>query len=314
MIAEKRAAAFGFSPKILEQLLGELKTRLSGESAELSVLSNLLEDAQRNGRRLSFSESWPLLRIAYLEGFVDLLNRPGLRPVSYNIEAPFNFESRPLGFNDEFPQFELRQDKTTIAGLPVDFPIGLPASVLAANARWIKFYARRGFGILTYKTVRTTHQREHPYPNWVFLKNPEQLHPPINGAFVGQPGYWPEDAGHLSMANSFGVPSNGPDWWQKDVAMAKSAIREGHQILIVSVIGSKEDSLEELADDYAAAAILARKAGADVIEANLSCPNVTGHPTGAIYTYPGVSGVIAKRIRTAMERRPRGKAGLPRFS
>jgi dihydroorotate dehydrogenase len=189
----------------------------------------------------------------------------------------------------------------------VDFPLGLPASVLAANAGWIKFYARRGFDILTYKTVRTEFRAPHPFPNWVFLKNPEEVEAQFaqhnyiteKAGFVakavGYQGYWPESLSNVSMANSFGVPSFAPDWWKSDIKKARDAVREGHQVLIVSIIGSKYGKY--MAGDLIEAAHLAKEAGADIIEANFSCPNVSGDPNGELYHFPEEASNISKQLK-----------------
>jgi len=218
-------------------------------------------------------------------------------------------EQLPLGYDDEPPLVPLLKRPTKIGGLNVDFPIGLPASVLAANSAWIRFYAQRGFDILTYKTVRTQYRAPHPFPNWVFIENPEYLASQFEqqkyraktgfaAEAIGSTGYWPESLSTISMANSFGVPSLAPDWWISDVKKARDAVREGHQVLIVSIIGSKQGA--EMAGDLVEAARLAKDAGADIIEANFSCPNVSGDQNGELYHDPEdaahISGLIKAEI------------------
>jgi len=44
------------------------------------------------------------------------------------------------------------------------------------------------------------------------------------------------------MANSFGIPSFAPEWWTKEVERARNVVREGHQVLIGSVVTSKVES------------------------------------------------------------------------
>ena len=57
----------------------------------------------------------------------------------------------------------------SVLGFDIGFPIGIPASALTASTRWIDYYARCGFNILTYKTVRSKAWSAHPNPNWIFL-------------------------------------------------------------------------------------------------------------------------------------------------
>ena len=53
-------------------------------------------------------------------------------------------------------------------GLPVRSRLGIAAGLLL-NSRWIGPYARLGFDLLTYKTVRSAARPCHPLPNWVFV-------------------------------------------------------------------------------------------------------------------------------------------------
>src|SRR5205085_2457229 len=49
----------------------------------------------------------------------------------------------------------------TVLGFDVGFPLGVPASVLTSTARWIDYYARCGFNVLTFKTVRSMERDAH---------------------------------------------------------------------------------------------------------------------------------------------------------
>ncbi len=78
------------------------------------------------------------------------------------------------------------------------------------------------------------------------------------------------------------------------------------QLLIVSVYGThkKGMSLRELAEDYAKAARFAKKAGAQAIEINLSCPNVLGDEDPNIYTSPVSSATISSVVKQAIGTTP----------
>src|SRR5947199_314124 len=54
-------------------------------------------------------------------------------------------------------------------GRKVRSRIGISAGLLL-NSKWMIGYARRGFDILTYKTVRSAHRPCYPPPNWVFVE------------------------------------------------------------------------------------------------------------------------------------------------
>jgi dihydroorotate dehydrogenase len=286
-------------------LIRDLAQRISyGKLAQELGVSEEALGRWSSQKQFSSNEIWKLVRSASKYGFFDILPAHGVPPVSYNIAAPFNITAQPLGYGQELPRLSLRMRETQIAGCRVDFPLGLPASVLAANANWIEFYAARGFDILTYKTVRTRYRQEHRWPNWVFLENAPQIEDPSDPpVFVGQPGYWPEDPTKASMANSFGVPSLDPTWWKEDVRKAREFVREGHQVLIVSIVASVVSSPDDIAADFAKTAILAKEAGADIVEANYSCPNTPDDP-GEIYQSPEKASRISKSIREALGNTP----------
>lgn len=290
---------------VVQKLLRRIMSTLAHEEGRVTLskaLGNTAPAAEELARRS--------IRTANKFGFLDLLPPHGITPVTYNIRKEFDLRAPPFGFDRPPPLVPLREDRCVIAGLPVDFPMGLPASVLAANSKWIEFYARRGFDILTYKTVRTVVRPEHKWPNWVFIQEPAEIQPEINKPLVGLPGYWPEDLATATMANSFGIPSFAPDWWEDDIRRARDVVREGHQILIVSVVSSCEptalanrsqnDALTEIISDFIKAALRAKRAGADIIEANYSCPNVPGDEVGELFQSPARSARVSDELKGAL--------------
>jgi hypothetical protein len=79
----------------------------------------------------------------------------------------------------------------------------------------------------------------------------------------------------VSTANSFGVPSADPRFWEPDLEESFNVLHDD-QVLIVSVMGDDYDRTGKdtaIADDYASLAVRAEGAGAEFIELNLSCPN-----------------------------------------
>lgn len=57
-----------------------------------------------------------------------------------------------------------------VLGRDVGFPIGIPSCELTCNADWIEYYARKGFHVLTYRTVRSKATPGSAY-DWVFLRD-----------------------------------------------------------------------------------------------------------------------------------------------
>jgi len=165
-----------------------------------------------------------------------------------------------------------KSEWTSFLGYSIAQPIGVAAGPLL-NSSWIGLAARLGFDLVTYKTIRSYPHPSHPVPNILFAhidRSIEQIDPQLP-ILVKQ--VMPDDQS-ISITNSFGNPSMSPEYLREDIARANDSLAEG-QLMIVSVFG---DTLEQ----YVEAAVLARDAGARVVEANFSCPNLkTGK--GSLY-------------------------------
>ena len=173
-------------------------------------------------------------------------------------------------------------------GREVNSPIGIPAGPLL-NGRWILYYARLGFDILTYKTVRSGAHPCYPLPNLVPVQTgPLRGTEDVLDVATRMTGSW---------AVSFGMPSAEPDEWRRDVERTKLELAAG-QLLVVSVVGTAQPgwSIDELAEDYARCAKWAVESGADAVEANLSCPNVESRD-GRLYREAEAAGTVAATIR-----------------
>ena len=179
----------------------------------------------------------------------------------------------------------------TFCGKAVPSPLGMPAGPLL-NGKWVLYYAALGFDVLTYKTVRSIDRECYELPN---------LKPVTTGALTGGETDVPAaDAMTGSWAVSFGMPSMGPDEWRADIAWTRDRL-PAEKLLSVSVVGSVQPdwSLDDLADDYAQCARWAVDSGADCIESNFSCPNVSTCD-GQLYQQPADAARVAERIRSAI--------------
>ena len=72
-----------------------------------------------------------------------------------------------------FPDISLSSNKDFL-GYRIGSILGIPAGPLL-DSNWIRFYARYGYSILTYKTVRSIRVNAHPYPNVLFVSKDSYL-------------------------------------------------------------------------------------------------------------------------------------------
>ena len=176
-------------------------------------------------------------------------------------------------------------------GHSLSAPIGVAAGPLL-NGAWCLHYASLGFDLLTYKTVRTQSRECYAMPNLV----------PVNARkMTGRERYVQAcDEMEESWAVSFGMPSSSPSVWRRDVEWTRERLSP-NQVLSVSVVGSQQAgwSLKDLADDYATCAKWAVESGANVVEANFSCPNVSTCD-GQLFQNPEDSNLVAEVIRCAI--------------
>jgi dihydroorotate dehydrogenase len=174
---------------------------------------------------------------------------------------------------------------------PLNSSLGIASGPLL-NSRWVEAYARVGFDILTYATVRSTFVPALPLPNIRVVENRE-----LAAVATRRSGL----NGALTLAISLGTPSMEPEVWRKDVRRARERIGRG-QILIVSVLGTPPPGgdREALVADYATCARWAAEAGADVIEVHLAWPDPFADQPQAIYENLPLSAQILHRVRTSV--------------
>ncbi|HLJ31923.1 MAG TPA: orotate phosphoribosyltransferase [Candidatus Babeliales bacterium] len=161
-------------------------------------------------------------------------------------------------------------------GYKIASPIGISACA-ATHSTGIRLAARLGCDVLTYKTIRCHEWPAHPQPNIAFVNCPASLMSDDIGKTVVASDNQFLCSSNIAIANSFGNQSMDPDWVKNDIQKAKQSLLPG-QVLIVSVFGNTHD-------EWIKAAQLAVESGADIIEANFSCPNLNTH-NQPLYTLP----------------------------
>ena len=176
-------------------------------------------------------------------------------------------------------------------GYGVNSRLGVAAGPLL-NSKWIEGYARLGFDVLTYATVRSRAHVAHGLPNFRHVETREQYAVTTRR---------PVATGRPTLAVSTGLPSMDPEIWRKDMRKAKDRLGPG-QILVASVVGTPESEIgpEGLVADYTRCAVWAAEAGADVVEVQLAVPNLFGEPGQMVYESIPLSAQILYRIRTTL--------------
>ncbi len=207
------------------------------------------------------------------------------QPPIYDIRKTYleNAEEGPF-FKGQVPQrtWPPKEKWIDFLGFPVASRIGVPAGPLLTS-RWIALAGQLGFDIPIYKTIRSAQHPSHPLPNMVFIDTHGMIHNekiPQQASLTTTPPHHIEE---LAVTNSFGMPSKSPEFLHEDIPRANASLREG-QVMVVSVVGSVRENCTFI-EDFVQAALLAKSAGAKIIEANFSCPNVD-KSAGCLYMSP----------------------------
>lgn len=210
-----------------------------------------------------------------------------------------NFNDGPYGaFRDGKVYEDVGTPRYSFLGNALFLPFGIPSGPLL-NSNYIKAAFEKGFDVLHYKTQRTGIFPVNDFPNILYVHPKGDLTlEKTKNPLLGDANL-PSSITQLSITNSFGIPSKGPDYWQEDMKKALSYARKG-QLLIGSVVGTIREGMSEEAyfNDFADAAKLAAETGIKVIEINLSCPNVASEGV-VCYTREFVK-KITKRSKEAI--------------
>ncbi len=184
----------------------------------------------------------------------------------------------------------------TFLGQALAIPFGIPAGPLI-QGQHIKEAFALGFAACTYKTVRSSIYPSHPYPNILYVDAGKELHTDLTQNVYTSSA--PSSLESLNITNSFGVPSQDPAVWIKDIR-ASHTYAHHNQLLITSFMGTvrKGQTHDEFIKDFGTTALLAKKTGVKVLEVNLSCPNV-GNEGLVCYDIEMVE-MICKTIRNSI--------------
>ncbi len=224
-------------------------------------------------------------------------------PAIYDIHQSYqdNLTKGPF-FKGEIP-FLKRPEKNqwiNFCGYKIASPVGVAAGPLL-NSKWVELASQLGYDIVTYKTIRSQKHPCHPLPNCSFVDIDQPLDPQNIPRSTSLRAHPPKSMKKLSITNSFGMPSQSCEYLKEDIPKARAILQPG-QVLVVSISGNPTQEVS-LMQDFVKAALMAKEYGAEIIEANFSCPNVTSLE-GTLYLDPEAAFAIAKALVTALKGTP----------
>lgn len=213
-----------------------------------------------------------------------------------------NFDNGPFGAIVD-PNENLPGSKSyTFLGFPISSPFGIPAGPLL-NGRYVSAALKSGFDVVCYKTQRSVPFAVNDFPNVLYVDvdgdlTIEKASQPLVGKTSTN-----DNPKHLTITNSFGNPSRGPEFWVADLKKCLDDQQPG-QLVIMSVVGTIKDgfSHDDYYQDFAETARLANQTGVKAIEINLSCPNVANE--GILCYTPDAVEAICQKTRQAIGNTP----------
>lgn len=192
--------------------------------------------------------------------------------------------------------------KTDFFGFQTMLPIGVAAGTLH-NLDYLKAAMKDGFEVLTWKTFRSEFRLahcnigKHLGHNIIFLPTEKIFEKEIGNKRIGSLNLQ-DKKNKISITNSVGMPSPAPVDWMPMLLNGQRLAQKNKKLIITSVVGTahSDDSIQDLAQDYAFTARCAESVGENIIELNLSCPNVSGKE-GVIYKDISASKIIVQTTR-----------------
>jgi len=181
------------------------------------------------------------------------------------LEGPF--------FTGDIPAriIPLRSEWKRLFGYEVMSLIGISACPFVVNSRGLKLASDLGYDLITWKTIRSKATQARPYPQVSLLRNQPIINFDTPMVITNQ---MPEFSADLAFSVSIGNASHDLEIVLADMKKGRALLKPG-QLLISSIYGVG-DTQKAVVDDFVYLAQRVKEAGAHVVEANLSCPNVDG--------------------------------------
>jgi dihydroorotate dehydrogenase (NAD+) catalytic subunit len=220
--------------------------------------------------------------------------------MTYDITKSFeeNVAYGPI-WHGQFPVVPTPKETTTFFGKPVHSAFGVSACPLTHGSRGVKFCSQLGYDIITYRSVRSTEWHGQKPPHWRYVDISGQLTTAdlLTPVVASENPFKNQD---VSSANSFGIQSLKPEYWQADFEIAKASLSPG-QLLILSLMFTPEAG-KDVVTDSQAVAHYAQKTSADVFEINLAHPN--SGMKSLVYEDIALSAEICRAVKKVLGDRP----------
>lgn len=181
----------------------------------------------------------------------------------------------PIWLSKKLPPLP-KEKKYSFLGQKLISPIAISAGP-ASRKIWTDFYLNLGYGLVFEKTRRTTPRKSNPVPNVAIVQVDGPLQRNDLGKILTATENQDDFDKNMSITNSFGNPSPALEVWTEELSKQKESVSDG-QLLgcsVTATIVNPKATIEEVVADLLIGATAAITAGAQVIEFNLACPNVT---------------------------------------
>lgn len=197
----------------------------------------------------------------------------------------------PIWLSKKFPSLP-KEKKYSFLGHKLISPIAISAGP-ASRKIWTDFYLKMGYGMVLEKTRRSTPRVSNKVPNVAIIQAEKQVRREDLDKPLTATNNQDDFDRYLSITNSFGNPSPALQVWAEELSKQKQSVKDG-QILGCSVTATtpgdnqgcsvilgkspSQALIVETTEDLLIAATTAVISGAQIIEFNLACPNVTENP------------------------------------
>ena len=213
----------------------------------------------------------------------------------------------PIWLSKKYPPLP-KEKKYSFLGQKLISPIAISAGP-ASGKKWTDFYLKMGFGFVLEKTRRTIERKAHEIPNVAIIQEKGQVtRSNINKTLTATKSA-SDFKKYMSITNSFGNPSPRLDVWARELVKQRKGVSAGQLLgcsLTATFFGG--ETTTDVVADLLKAGTEAARAGVQVVEFNLACPNVTDNKEeGEMFQD---AKLVALTLKEFKKKFPKVKAGF----